>query len=99
MNVHNTERTTRTIGASEFRTNCLKLMDEVQASGKPIIVTKHGAEVVSIEPYRPQLAAPFGRYKHLFRYVGDIESPLDVEWEAEANPDRVLDPRQRANSR
>ena len=93
MNAHSTERTTRTIAASEFRANCLKLMDEVQASGKPIIVTKHGAEVVRIEPCRPQLRAPFGRYKHLFRHVGDIESPLDVEWEAESDPDRVLDPR------
>ncbi len=25
--------------------------------------------------------------------VADIESPLDVEWSAESNPDRVLDPR------
>ena len=93
MNAHNTVGTIRTIPASEFRANCLKLMDEVQASGKPIIVTKHNTAVVRIEPCRPKRHAPFGRDKHLFQFIGDIESPLDVEWEAESNPDRVLDPR------
>lgn len=83
---------TRTIAASEFRANCLKLMDAVQASGQPIIVTKHGVPVVRIEPHRPRMRAPFGCFKHLFRHVGDIESPIDVEWDAESNPDRVLDP-------
>ena len=93
MNAHNTDGTIRTIPASEFRANCLKLMDEVQESGKPIIVTKHNVAVVRIEPCRPKRHAPFGADKHLVRFIGDIESPLDVEWDAESNPDRVLDPR------
>lgn len=98
MNAHNTERTTRTIAASEFRANCLKLMDAVQASGQPIIVTKHGAPVVRIEPCHPRMRAPFGCFKHLFRHVGDVESPIDVEWDAESNPDQVLDPHWRTNA-
>ena len=97
MKVHNTEGAARTIPASEFRANCLKLMDEVQESGQPIVITKHGTAVVRIEPCRRKLRAPFGRDRHLVRFIGDIVTPLDIEWEAESNPDRVLNPRRQAN--
>ena len=34
----------------------------------------------------------FGRDRDILRITGDIESPIDVEWDAESNPDRVLNP-------
>lgn len=43
-----------------------------------IIITKHGkpvAKLVPIESHcRPSLA-------HMVRYMGDVESPIDEEWE------------------
>ncbi len=82
----------RTIKASEFKAKCLKLMDEVAESGEEIVITKNGRPVSRLAPYREKPKAPFGRYRDQIRILGDIISPIDVEWEAEANPDRVLNP-------
>ena len=35
----------QTVKASEFKARCLKLMDEVAASGKEIVITKNGRPV------------------------------------------------------
>jgi antitoxin (DNA-binding transcriptional repressor) of toxin-antitoxin stability system len=44
---HGQEVTMRTIKASEFRARCLKLMDEVAASGEPVVITKNGKPVAA----------------------------------------------------
>ncbi len=82
----------RTIKASEFKAKCLKLMDEVAESGEEIVITKHGRPVSKLAPYREKPKAPFGRHRDIIRIIGDIIEPIDVEWEAESNPDRVLNP-------
>ena len=40
----------RSIAAGEFKAKCLKLMDEVQATGQEIIITKHGKPVAKLAP-------------------------------------------------
>ena len=45
--------TTRTIKASEFKAKCLKLMDEVAASGEEIVITKNGKPVAKLTPWKP----------------------------------------------
>ena len=93
MNQQNQQTSTsRTMKASEFKAKCLKLMDEVAESGEEIVITKNGRPVSRLAPYRKQPPAPFGRDRHLIRILGDIESPIEEEWEAEANPDRILNP-------
>ena len=82
----------RTIKASEFKAKCLKLMDEVAGSGEEIVITKNGKPVCRLVPYRKAPKAPFGRDRNIIRILGDITEPIDVEWEAEVNPDRVLNP-------
>ena len=82
----------RTIKASEFKAKCLKLMDEVAESGEEIVITKHGRPVSKLAPYREKPKAPFGRHRGILQIIGDITEPIDVEWEAESNPDRVLNP-------
>ncbi len=82
----------RTIKASEFKAKCLKLMDEVAESGEEIIITKNGRPVSRLAPYRAKPKAPFGRDQGRIRVLGDIMAPIDVEWEAETHPHRVLNP-------
>ena len=82
----------RTIKASEFKANCLKLMDEVADSGEEIVITKNGKPVAKLTPYRDKPKAPFGRDRAIIRILGDIVEPIDVEWEADSDPDRVLNP-------
>ena len=40
----------RTIKASEFKARCLKLMDEVTATGEPLVITKDGGPVAQVGP-------------------------------------------------
>ncbi len=72
----------RTIKASEFKAKCLKLMDEVAASGKEIIVTKNGRPVSRLVPYREKPKSLFGIDRGRIELLGDIIEPLNVEWEA-----------------
>ena len=82
----------RTIKASEFKAKCLKLMDEVAESGEEIVITKNGRPLSRLAPYRAKPQAPFGRDQGKIRVLGDMTAPIDVEWEAETNPHRVLNP-------
>ena len=87
-----TSGSTRTMKASEFKARCLKLMDEVAETGEEIVITKNGSPVSRLVPYRERPKSLFGLDRGRMKIVGDIISPIDVEWEAEANPDRVLNP-------
>ena len=82
----------RVVKASEFKAKCLRLMDEVAASGEEIIITKRGRPVSRLAPYRIVPTAPFGRDREKIKILGDISEPIDVEWEADEDPDRVLNP-------
>ena len=83
---------TRTMKASEFKAKCLQLMDEVADGGGEVVITKNGKPVFRLVPYRERPKSFFGADRGRMKIVGDIVSPIDVEWEAEADPDRVLNP-------
>jgi prevent-host-death family protein len=64
------------IRASAFKTQCLKVMDEIQATGEPVIVTKRGKPVVKVVPVESEKDDIFGFMAGKFTIVGDIESPV-----------------------
>lgn len=74
------------VSAAEFKAKCLKLMDEVQAGGEPITVTKRGkpvAVVVSPPPEKkPGLETLFGSMRGTVTIHDDILGPVDPDWEA-----------------
>ena len=82
----------RMIKASEFKAKCLKLMDEVAENGEEIVITKNGKPVAKLTAFRKPLESWFGRDRDILKINGDIISPIDVEWEAISNPDRVINP-------
>ena len=82
----------RTIKASEFKAKCLKLMDEVAETGEEIVITKNGRPVTRLVAYKAKKNKWFGADEGIIEITGDIVSPIDVEWEAMSNPDRVLNP-------
>jgi prevent-host-death family protein len=61
--------------ASVFKARCPKVMNEIQATGEPVIVTKRGKPVVKILPAEPQNGSIFGFMAGKFDIIGDIESP------------------------
>ena len=82
----------RTMKASEFKAKCLKLMDEVAEDGGEIVITKNGKPVAKLTAFHERPKSLFGIDKGRLKILGDIISPIDVEWEAEGNPNRVLNP-------
>ena len=80
----------RTIKASEFKAKCLKLMDEVAEGGEEIVITKNGRPVARLVAYRTKFEKFFGADEGKLKILGDIISPLDVDWESGIDPDGVL---------
>ena len=77
---------TKTMGAAEFKAKCLAILDEVQATGESITITKRGKPVATVSPSVPPQTEPrpplFGMMKGTIKILGDIESPIDPGWEA-----------------
>ena len=62
--------------ASTFKARCLAVMDDVQATGEPVIVTKRGKPVVKVIPIKPEKDDIFGFMAGKAEIIGDIESPV-----------------------
>ena len=63
------------IRASIFKARCLKIMNEIQSTGEPVVITKRGTPVVKVVPAASQPADLFGFMSGEFAIVGDVESP------------------------
>jgi prevent-host-death family protein len=64
------------VQASTFKRHCLRIMDEVQATGEPIIVTKRGKPIVKVVPAELEQDKILGFTAGKCEIVGDIESPV-----------------------
>ena len=73
----------RTIEASEFKAKCLKIIDEVAASGETVVITKNGNPITELVPAKRRPNTLFGAMKGSVIYMGDVVSPVGEEWEAE----------------
>jgi prevent-host-death family protein len=62
--------------ASAFKARCLAVMDDVQATGEPVIVTKRGKPVVKVIPIKAESDDIFGFMAGKAEIIGDIESPV-----------------------
>lgn len=72
----------QTVSAGEFKTHCLKLMDQVAQSHEELVVTKRGVPIVKMIPVETP-ADPFGFMKGTIRIKCDLASyELDESWEA-----------------
>ncbi|MEZ4306736.1 MAG: type II toxin-antitoxin system Phd/YefM family antitoxin [Polyangiaceae bacterium] len=74
------------IAAARFKATCLAILDEVEQTGAPVVITKRGRPVAKIIRYVPHgdgIAQDSLRGSVTF--VGDIVSPAvaPAEWEAE----------------
>lgn len=71
----------KTMKASEFKATCLKVMDQVEKTGEPVLITKRGRPVSKLVPARERPQSLFGVMKGRVKIHGDIVSPLNIEWE------------------
>jgi prevent-host-death family protein len=71
------------VPAGEFKARCLKLMDEVQATRRPVVITKRGKPVAKLVPVEEEVPSLFGRLKGTVTIHGDIISPIEQDWHTE----------------
>jgi prevent-host-death family protein len=74
----------KTMAAGKFKAQCLKVMDRVNATREPVIITKKGRPVAKLVPVDPPGEDIFGCLAGIIEIVGDIESPVEPPeaWEA-----------------
>ena len=68
--------------AAIFKARCLAIMDRVQKTGEPILITKHGKPVAKLVP-ADETPDFLGRLQGIVKIKGDIESPIEPieSWE------------------
>ncbi len=66
----------KSFAAGKFKAHCLAIMDAVQSTGEPVVVTKHGQPVVKVVPAKTEDDSIFGFLANEAEIVGDIESPV-----------------------
>jgi prevent-host-death family protein len=69
------------MAASAFKARCLAVMKKVQTTGEPVVVTKRGEPLVKVVPIKPEKNDVFGFMTGKVKILGDIESPIPIEWE------------------
>jgi len=72
-----------TVPASEFKARCLRLLEEVAAGDKTLVITKRGRPVARVLPFQPSPRPLRGSWKNSVRIRGDIvHFSVADEWEA-----------------
>jgi prevent-host-death family protein len=83
--VENKMKTTvNSIQAGVFKAKCLSLMDRVNKTHTPIIITKYGKPVAKLVPVDIKKSSTdfFGCLKNKISINADITKPIEAEWEA-----------------
>lgn len=74
----------RTLGAGEFKTHCLRLIDEVNQTKETIVITKHGKPMAQLKPVVEENYSLYGCMEGTIEIVGDIVEGTGEVWEADA---------------
>jgi len=67
----------KTMPAGQFKARCLKVMDEVQSTREPVIITKKGRPVAKLVPAGAPPDDFLGKLSGVMRIVGDITQPIE----------------------
>ena len=68
------------IPVSEFKAQCLRLIADVGATGREIIITRHGKAIVRVVPLARPAHSTRGLWKGVLKVKGDI---VHADWTAE----------------
>jgi len=74
---------TREVPAGEFKAKCLALLDEVDATGEEIVVTKRGRRVARVIPVTARQPHPSLLGTVTYDCEDDLLAPTGETWEAE----------------
>lgn len=74
----------RIVQAGVFKAQCLKIMDEVQKTHVPILITKYGKTVAKLIPESEKKVTLFGKMKGSVKIKGDLLKPIEEDWNADS---------------
>lgn len=74
----------KTMGITDFKSQALKILDQVSKTQESIVITKRGKPLVRVVPYRhPDQNPKSGQLADVFVFEKDIVSSLgDEMWES-----------------
>ena len=76
---------TKQIGAGEFKTHCLQLLDEIHAQHISLVITKRGKPLAKLIPFTKKVPSLYGCLKGVVSINGDIVQPTGETWEVETD--------------
>ena len=69
------------VPAAKFKAECLKLMDLVEKTCEPIIITKRISPVAQVCTGAGREELSFGYMRDTLKIRGDVVAPIAEEWE------------------
>lgn len=72
------------VPAGEFKSKCLKLMDDVSKRRTAVVITKRGRPVARLVPIESRAVDLFGCMRGTGTAIGDIVAPTGERWDAES---------------
>ncbi len=72
------------VTAADFKTHCLRLIDEVMQSRNEVVVTRYGKPVAMLVPFVEAPVFLFGHMSGSVAEYGDLVSPTGEAWDADA---------------
>jgi prevent-host-death family protein len=81
--VKNMKTLIQSIPAGEFKSKCLKLMEQVNAKHISFTITKHGKPIAKLIPFEKKPKSIIGAMKGTVIIVGNIIDSTHEKWEAD----------------
>ena len=71
------------VTAAKFRSNCFKILDEVDKQHKEVIITKRGKPIAKLIHYETDNSSDplIGALPNVGSTVGDLTAPFEDDWE------------------
>ncbi|MBM2804894.1 MAG: Prevent-host-death protein [Deltaproteobacteria bacterium] len=66
----------KTLSAGEFKTHCLRIMEDVRQRREAVVITKRGVPIAKLVPTDAPKHEVFGCMAGTAVIIGDIESPV-----------------------
>lgn len=70
------------IKASQFKAECLQIMDRVQKTRRKITITKRNVPIAKLVPIEEKKEQAFGKLKGSIHFKGNIREPIEEAWDA-----------------
>jgi prevent-host-death family protein len=71
------------IPITQFKAHCLEIVETVKRKRTSVVISKHGKPVAKLIPIDSEpVPSLYGSMKGTGREIGDIVSPIVIEWDA-----------------